>query len=162
METTANLQLPYLMPSQAQKRVTHNEALAILDAIVQLAVLHRDLSSPPGAPEEGDRYIVATGATGAWAGQDDKVAVYQDGAWAFLSPRAGWLALIADEGAFFHFTGSAWASVAGAPSPRCKTSPFSASAPRPTRPTRSPRSSTRRCGRPSPPAKGATATCATR
>jgi len=113
METTANLQLPYLMPSQAQKHVTHNEALAMLDAIIQLAVLDRDLTSPPGAPEEGDRHIVAAGATGAWAGQDDKVAGYQDGAWAFLSPRAGWLALIADEGEFFHFTGSAWASVAG-------------------------------------------------
>lgn len=113
METTANLLLPYLMPSQAQKHVTHNEALAMLDAIVQLAVLDRDLTSPPGAPDEGDRYIVAAGATGAWDGQDGKVAVRQDGAWVFLSPRAGWLALVADEGEFFHFTGSAWSSVAG-------------------------------------------------
>ena len=27
MEQTANLQLPYIMPSQAQKHVTHNEAV---------------------------------------------------------------------------------------------------------------------------------------
>lgn len=113
MDTTDNLQLPYLMPSQAQKHVTHNEALAMLDAIVQLAVLDRDLAAPPGAPDDGDRYIVAAGATGDWDGQDGKVAVRQDGFWTFLAPRAGWLAFVADEGAFFHFTGSTWASLAG-------------------------------------------------
>ena len=113
METTTNLELPYLMPSQAQKHVTHNEALAMLDAIVLLGVLDRDLASPPGAPDDGDRYIVAAGATGAWDGQDGRIAVRQDGGWVFLSPRAGWLALVADEGEFFNFTGSAWASVAG-------------------------------------------------
>lgn len=112
METTANLQLPYLMPSQAQKHVTHNEALALLDAIVQLMVLDRDLTSPPGAPEEGDRYIVAAGATDAWDGQDGRIAARQDGAWIFLSPGTGWLAWVADEGEFLHYTGSAWASVA--------------------------------------------------
>lgn len=113
METTANLQLPYLMPSQAQKHVTHNEALALLDAIVQLMVLDRDLTSPPGAPAEGDRYIVAAGATDAWDGQDGRIAARQDGAWIFLSPGTGWLAWVADEGEFFHYTGSAWAPVAG-------------------------------------------------
>ena len=113
METTANLKLPYLMPSQAQKHVTHNEALAMLDTIVQLAVLDRDLTSPPGAPDEGDRHIGAAGASGDWDGQDGKVAVRQDGGWSFLSPRTGWIAWIANEGELFHFTGSAWASVAG-------------------------------------------------
>ncbi len=43
MEQSANLQLPYIMPSQAQKHVTHNEAIRTLDALVQLAVLDRDL-----------------------------------------------------------------------------------------------------------------------
>ena len=36
MENSANLQLPYIMPSQAQKHVTHNEAVRTLDALVQL------------------------------------------------------------------------------------------------------------------------------
>ncbi len=43
--------------------VTHNEAIRALDAIVQLAVLDRDLAAPPGSPGEGARYIVATGPT---------------------------------------------------------------------------------------------------
>jgi hypothetical protein len=58
MSNTTHLQLPYLLASQAQKHVTHNEALRLLDAMVQLAVLDRDLTAPPGSPADGDRYIV--------------------------------------------------------------------------------------------------------
>ena len=50
MDNTPNLQLPYLIAAQAQKHVTHNEALRGLDAIVQLLVLDKDLASPPGSP----------------------------------------------------------------------------------------------------------------
>ena len=68
MDQTANLALPYIMPAQAQKFVSHNEALARLDAIVQLAVLDRDLATPPASPAEGDRYIGAASASDAWSG----------------------------------------------------------------------------------------------
>ena len=47
MDQTTNLKLPYIMPSQAQKHVTHNEAIRALDALVQLCVLDRDLSRHP-------------------------------------------------------------------------------------------------------------------
>ena len=33
-DTSSNLKLPFILPSQAQKHVTHNEALQILDALV--------------------------------------------------------------------------------------------------------------------------------
>ena len=39
MTDTANLALPCIEGSQAQKHVTHNEALRVLDTLVQLAVL---------------------------------------------------------------------------------------------------------------------------
>src|SRR4051794_37605135 len=60
---TAHLLLPYLLASQAQKHVTHNEALRLLDAMVQLAVLDQARTAPPGSPADGDRHIVAWGAT---------------------------------------------------------------------------------------------------
>ena len=41
MDQTPNLKLPYIMPSQAQKHVTHNEALRFLDAVVHLSVKSR-------------------------------------------------------------------------------------------------------------------------
>jgi hypothetical protein len=49
-DTTTHLLLPYILAAQAQKHVTHNEALRLLDGLVQLSVLDRDLTAPPGSP----------------------------------------------------------------------------------------------------------------
>ncbi|WP_136646563.1 DUF2793 domain-containing protein [Tabrizicola sp. YIM 78059] len=110
-DTTTHLGLPYLMAAQAQKHVTHNEALRLLDAMVQLAVLDRTRTAPPASPADGDRHLVASGSTGLWAGWDLNVAFHVDGAWIRLVPRPGWLVWVADEGAFFVWSGSSWASV---------------------------------------------------
>jgi hypothetical protein len=89
MDATANLSLPFIIAAQAQKHVTHNEALRALDALVQLMVLDKDLATPPGSPAEAARYIVAASPTGGWAGQAGRIAAFQDGAWAFYVPREG-------------------------------------------------------------------------
>jgi hypothetical protein len=102
--------MPYIFAAQAQKHVTHNEALRILDAVVQIAVADRDLATPPSSPTNGDRYIVAASASGAWSGQSNKIAAWQDGAWTFFTPREGWLAWIADDDALVAWDGSAWAA----------------------------------------------------
>jgi lysophospholipase L1-like esterase len=107
-DATTNLALPYLMAAQSQKHVTHNEALRALDAVTQLAVLDRDRTAPPITPAEGDRYIVATGATGVWAGKTGQVAAFQDNAWAFHTPRDGWLAWVADEDLLYVFDATIW------------------------------------------------------
>ena len=105
---TANLALPLILAAQAQKHVTHNEALQVLDTLVQLAVLDRDLTAPPGSPAEGQRWIVATSPTGAWAGHATHVAAWQDGAWQFSTPKTGWAAFVVDEGTLVVWNGSAW------------------------------------------------------
>ena len=65
-ETTPTLALPLIAAGQAQKHVTHNEALIQLDALVQLACRDKDLGAPPASPAEGDRYLVlSAGPTGA-------------------------------------------------------------------------------------------------
>ena len=110
-DITTHLLLPYILAAQAQKHVTHNEALRLLDAMVQLSVLDRDLTAPPASPADGDRYIVASAATGLWAGWDLNVTTWVDGVWMRLVPRPGWLAWIADEATFFVWNGSAWQSV---------------------------------------------------
>ena len=69
MDTTPNLTLPYIMAAQAQKHVTHNEAIRALDALVQTRRARPRPGRPAGAPADGDRYIVAASPTGAWAGQ---------------------------------------------------------------------------------------------
>ena len=99
-DTSTHLLLPYLLSAQAQKHVTVNEALRLLDGLVQLAVLDRHLTAPPVSPADGARYIVATGATGAWSGWDLNVAYWVDGAWMRLVPRSGWQAWVVDEATF--------------------------------------------------------------
>lgn len=115
-DTTTILSLPMILPAQAQKHVTHNEALLILDAVVQLAVLDRDLAAPPGGAVAGDRYIVAAGASGAWLGQAGKVAVYSGTYWDFIAPKAGWRAWVADEAQIAVYDGAAWTQQGSAPS----------------------------------------------
>jgi Protein of unknown function (DUF2793) len=105
---TPNLQLPYLIAAQAQKHVTHNEALRALDCIVQLSVLDRDLNAPPTAPANGARYIVAPSPTGAWTGKANHIAAWQDNAWAFYAPQTGWQAWVADEAAQVAYSGTTW------------------------------------------------------
>lgn len=112
-DRSASLSLPYLQPSQAQKHVTHNEALILLDALTQLAVADRDLTAPPADPAEGDRYIVATGATGAWAGEDGNVAVHDGAAWLFCVPQPGWRAWVEDEELLVTWRGGAWQDDSG-------------------------------------------------
>ena len=107
-DITTHLLLPYILASQAQKHVTHNEALRLLDAMVQLSVLDRTWTIPPTSPADGDRHIVASGATGLWAGWDLNVAFWVDGVWMRLVPRPGWLAWIADEAVFVVWNGTAW------------------------------------------------------
>ena len=48
-ETTPNLNLPFIMPAQAQKHVTHNEAIELLDAIVQLTLENSGNNPASGA-----------------------------------------------------------------------------------------------------------------
>jgi hypothetical protein len=110
MSTTARLSLPYIAPQQAQKQVTYNAAMALLDQLVQPAVKSRTTVAPPGSPAEGDAYIVAPSATGAWSGKDGKFATWLGGAWSYVTPADGWLASVADTAEIAIRQSGAWAS----------------------------------------------------
>ncbi len=111
-DRSALLSLPYILPSQAQKHVTHNEALRQLDLVVQLSVTERVRTSPPDTPLEGDRYIVGEGANGDWAGHDRNLAFYDsDAGWLFTTPKPGWCAYILAEEVMVAWNGSDWHSI---------------------------------------------------
>lgn len=106
--STTNLQLPLLAAAQAQKHVTHNEALLLIDGLAQASVITRGATEPPAEPEDGARYIPASGATGAWADWDLNIAYYLDGVWRKLVPRPGWRVWIADEDRLVAWDGTMW------------------------------------------------------
>jgi hypothetical protein len=114
MTDTPHLGMPLIAASQSQKHVTHNQAIVILDAIVMLSVIDSTHTAPPGSPAEGDRYKVASGATGAWAAWDLNVALYTNGQWLKLAPKKGWTCFDEATGALTVWTGSGWTDIAAA------------------------------------------------
>jgi len=113
-ELSARLALPYLASGQAQKHVTVNEAFGLIDALIGAAALDRDLTSPPGSPEESDCYLVAATADGAWIGWDNDVAIFQDGAWRRIAPPEGAIVLVVDEARLLIKRDGAWEGVEAA------------------------------------------------
>lgn len=103
------LDLPYLQPSQAQKHVTHNEALRRLDLVVQLTLAATGAETPPGAPSEGEVHALGASPNAAWAGQAGRLAAWLDGAWHFFGPRPGWRAWDQNTGQLRVWDGGAWA-----------------------------------------------------
>lgn len=112
-ENTRILSLPLIQGGQAQKHITHNEALRRLDALVQPVALDMDLTAPPALPDEGDRHIIAPGPTGEWAGQGGAIAVREGQAWAFVTPAEGWQVYVIALGAVATFDGTTWQQTAG-------------------------------------------------
>lgn len=117
MSETANLSLPLLQAAQAQKHVTVNEALARLDALVQLRLQSISVATPPLAALDGQAWAVAGAAVNAWAGQSGRIAIRDNGGWVFADPQAGWRAWVLDEGAERRHDGADWVPVAAATSP---------------------------------------------
>lgn len=107
MSDTPRLLLPLIASAQVDSNLVHNDALAILDAIVQLRFTDRNISTPPGSPVAGSCYLIGTSATGAWSGHDGDIAFY-NGGWIFFEPVAGLRGLIADEGYSTVFDGTYW------------------------------------------------------
>lgn len=105
MSTTPILGITELAAAQAQPELVINEALRKLEAVAQLAALDRDLATPPASPADGDRYIVPAGATGAWSGQQNRVALNISGTWHFLVPLDGWRCWLADEQVYVQYAG---------------------------------------------------------
>ncbi len=106
--SSPNLVLPYLVESQASAEIIYNDALNIIDALLQLSVKDRDLTTPPGSPAQGDRYLVATGGSGDWVSQDGKIAAYYNG-WIFITPKEGFSMWVDDENVRLNYDGSVWA-----------------------------------------------------
>ena len=112
MDQSPRLSLPFIMPGQAQKHITHNEAIQALDALVQASVESRSLAAPPASPLEGECWLVPSGASGDWAGHATELASWQAGAWLFLDPAPGWLVYCKADQALLVFDGTAWQALA--------------------------------------------------
>jgi hypothetical protein len=116
MSDTPRLGLPELSQAQAQKEVTHNEALRILDALVQAVTIDYAAEPTNSEPTDGDLYLIANGATGDWTGHDGGIAYYKSSAWVFITPSVGWLVYNLGDSKSYRYSGNSetpWDAIAG-------------------------------------------------
>lgn len=104
---TNRLGLPYILQSQAQKEVTHNEGLNILEAMLSTVTIDV-ANAPPASPANGDLYIVGTSPSGAFVGKAHKLAQYQVSGWVFYNPFKWQDAIIEAQDISLTFNGTIW------------------------------------------------------
>ncbi|HST35842.1 MAG TPA: DUF2793 domain-containing protein [Allosphingosinicella sp.] len=107
-DASSRFGLPFILPGQAQKEFHHNEALALLDAALHATVEEGPAASPPDSPAEGESWIVGESATGAWAGQEARIASWTEAGWRFVAPVPGMLAWNLATGYWLHWSDGAW------------------------------------------------------
>lgn len=105
------LGLPVLVSASAANITNENEANLIREALIRGTILDRDLTAPPGGEAEGDIYIPAATATGAWAGKEGFLAIKSQstsGGWFFKAKWAGCSFWIVDEATALTWNGASW------------------------------------------------------
>lgn len=106
---SARWKLPLLAVGQLQKEVTHNEALALVDALIAPVVEALWVNDPPTAAQIGQCWVVGAAPAGAWTGAAQHLACWTSGGWRLIAPRAG-MTVRLEGGAMLRFDGAAWAA----------------------------------------------------
>lgn len=90
----------------------YSEAEGFIGGTTGIIRIADRLSTPPGSPNPGQRYIVTSGPTGAWStfAEHDIAEANGAGGWFKYTPPSdcGWVAFVQDEDANYSFIGSVW------------------------------------------------------
>lgn len=105
LSTSGRHGLPFLFAGQAQREFFVNEALTRIDILLHPTVLGESASPPPD-PTEGDCWLIAESATGAWSGREGEIACSQGGGWAYCPPAIGMVVRDLSRGGLARFDGS--------------------------------------------------------
>ncbi len=105
---TPRFALPMLVAGQAQKEVTHNEALALIDALIAARAELANAVTPPGAPVPGQCWALGAAPTGVWLGKGGQLATATAGGWRFSDVADGFVVRIGAAGARWHRAGAGW------------------------------------------------------
>lgn len=109
-DASPRLNLPYLAAAQAQKHVTLNEALSLLDGLILAAVESRSVAVEPVGPPDGSLYLLPAGASGQqWSSlEPGALARVEAGAWTALAVPFGRLIYLLDESRLLMRTAAGW------------------------------------------------------
>lgn len=107
-DQSARHALPFLMAGQAQKEITHNEAIALIDAIVHPVAEAAGVNTPPISPAIGQCWIVGSAPAGAWATHAQHLACWSEGGWRFAIPVVAMTVWLSDQEIWARWDGAAW------------------------------------------------------
>ena len=106
---TGRHRLPLLAVSQAQKEVTHNEALVLIDALIQLTV--ENIQSVPPEVNDADIgkcWLIGAAPSGLWANKVGHIAIGTGGCWRFSAPQTGMRLWDTSIGRQSHYNAGQW------------------------------------------------------
>lgn len=107
MSQTRRYGLPYILPAQAQKHVTHNEAIKRLDVLLGSSV-KTEIDMLPDMADEGDAYLISPSPQADLVNHAHNIAIFLDGTWDFFAPVTGLTIWIENNGSQLVWTGDAW------------------------------------------------------
>ncbi|WP_417905270.1 DUF2793 domain-containing protein [Candidatus Tisiphia endosymbiont of Micropterix aruncella] len=108
MSYTSRLKLPYIHSGQAQKEITHNEALTLLDILINPVVEATQVTMPPQDATVGQLYIVSQNPQGEFISHANKIAQKLEIGWKFITAPK-WLEVTLDSnGSKYRFDGNSW------------------------------------------------------
>jgi hypothetical protein len=118
MSTSTNNHIPYVPQNTLDPAAGLNDAINVIDALLNTRVTSMDLTVPPSSPADGEMYIAGSGATGDWSGHDNAFArwVEEGTFWQFYEAGVeAWLVLNKDDGNLYKWNQdtSAWEQAAG-------------------------------------------------
>lgn len=80
--------LPLLFVGQSQKEITFNEAILLIDFLLQ-PIIEGTATTVPSVPTSGQCWLITSGATGIFAAKTDQIAAWSEGGWRFIAPKEG-------------------------------------------------------------------------
>lgn len=107
-DLSPRLALPLLSVGQAQKETTHNEALGLIDLLMQPVVVAVGANTPPATPLPGQCWIVGPAPEQAWTGHAQAFAGWTAGGWRFGMPMPGMHAWSLADGAEARYADGGW------------------------------------------------------
>ena len=106
MQETLNLKLPLLKQGQLNKDLTLNEALTLIDCILNSGLESLDkFSSPPQNLEDGKLILTGNNNSESFENFPNHIAFYKNG-WRFLKPKEGLLLWVKSLKALHIFDGN--------------------------------------------------------
>ena len=80
----------------------------MLDRLVGGVIEGAASAAPPATPSADGLYAIATGATGAWVGQDGMLGAFSASGWRFITPVEGMRLIERASGQEWRRTGTGW------------------------------------------------------